>query len=123
MAFSHPNECGSIFFHRYKIVKLCIPIGIRMVDAGQAVGLAVDADEHIMTRFLILHLERNGEQRRSLCGTRQRCWDGHGFFRLNLISVRCLLNAQIFLIGLWNFKVYFLKTTVKQGSYRTILCI
>ena len=57
MAFSHPNEYGSIFFHRYKIVKLCIPIGIRMVDAGQAVGLAVDADKHIMTRFLILHLE------------------------------------------------------------------
>ena len=27
----------------------------------------------IMTRFLILHLERNGEQRCSLCGTRQRC--------------------------------------------------
>lgn len=73
MAFSHPNEYGSIFFHRYKIVKLCIPIGIRMVDAGQAVGLAVDADKHIMTRFLILHLERNGEQRCSLCGTRQRC--------------------------------------------------
>ena len=104
-------------------VKLCIPIGIRMVDAGQAVGLAVDADEHIMTRFLILHLERNGEQRRSLCGTRQRCWDGHGFFASQSQSVRCLLNAQIFLIGLWNFKVYFLKTTVKQGSYRTILCI
>ena len=73
MAFSHPNECGSNFFHRYKIVKLSIPKGIRMVDAGQAVGLAVDADEHIMTRFLILHLERNGEQRRSLCGTRLRC--------------------------------------------------
>ncbi len=66
MAFSHPNECGSIFFHRYKIVKLCIPIGIRMVDAG----LPLRHPAALLRRSRI--------------------------FRLNLISVRCLLNAQIF---------------------------
>ena len=57
MAFSQPKGCGSIFLHRDKIVELCIPIRIRMVDAGQAVGLAVDADEHVMAGFLIIDIE------------------------------------------------------------------
>ena len=63
MAFSQPKGCRSVFPHRDKIMELCILIRIRMVDAGQAVGLAVDADEHVMAGFLIIDIEGNSKQR------------------------------------------------------------
>lgn len=83
--------------------------------AGQAVGLAVDADEHIMTRFLIPPKKRRAA---SLLRHRQRCWDGHGFLSISYpsMSTECadLLMVSEFQGSLWK--------QLKQ-SYRTILCI